>query len=706
MYVLLECTSSVVIFCHAFVFIPYVLDRTSVGQVGLCVYDKSARAAVIVRVTTQHNPSLERPWCCLFMLAKCILANPPRGGRSHWRDTLKLVQTRIQRWKEGDLLGLWTEASSSIKGLRSRSARAKSKPPSCESLRRSNASRARRAAEDGQYKKALQSLTSMGLAPPSPEVFNEMLAKHPQSDPPRISDMPPPAVYISPEDVINALKLFPTGSAPGPSGLRANHLKEAVFCSSPHHSHLALQSLTSFVNLLCAGKAPQVIIPHFCVASLLPCMKKDGGLRPIAVGEVLRRLVSKCATRAVLSDTLSILPPLQVGVGLSGGCDAVLHSVLSVIHDTNIPSENKFVLLVDFSNAFNSIDRATLFKEVRYRLPQIAAWTECSYGSQPILLLNDCPIYSCCGVQQGDPLGPLGFALVLQPVTEKIKEEVPSLLINVWYLDDGTLCGTEEELAIALSIIETEGPSRGLFLNREKSLIYTPMNSSIVHPKLRDIPSTSVGFSLLGSPIGPSSFCEETVARRIHKVQEMVARLHDLEDSQLETTLLRSCLALPKVSHTLRTCPPCLIPKALDAFDDLMRGALSDLAGSPVPNWSWLKASLPSSLGGLNLRSASRHAPAAYIGSLHQCQALVTKIRGKFVPPPTLLAISLQSLSRAAGQPDWISIQEIDVPLQQHSLSRKIDEATFDFCSPLPVSLTKKRSCYLLQFITLGTGLT
>ena len=79
------------------------------------------------------------------------------------------------------------------------------------------------------------------------------------------------------------------------------------------------------------------------------------------------------------------------------------------------------------------------------------------------------------------------------------------------------------------------------------------------------------------------------------------------------------------------------------------------------------------------LQSASRHAPAAYIGSLHQCQALVTKIRGKFIPPPTLLAISLQSLSRATGQPDWISIQKIDVPLQQHYLSRKIDEATFDF---------------------------
>ena len=58
--------------------------------------------------------------------------------------------------------------------------------------------------------------------------------------------------------------------------------------------------------------------------------------------------------------------------------------------------------------------------------------------------------------------------------------------------------------------------------------------------------------------------------------------------------------------------------------------------------------------------------------------ALVIKIRGQFVPPPTLLAHSLQSLSRAAGRPDWDSTHDVDVPLLQHSLSRTIDEATFD----------------------------
>ena len=79
-------------------------------------------------------------------------------------------------------------------------------------------------------------------------------------------------------------------------------------------------------------------------------------------------------------------------------------------------------------------------------------------------------ILCCCGVQQGDPLGPLGFALALQPIIEKIKREVPGLLLNAWYLNDGTLCGSPTDLCCALAIIEAEGPPCGLFLNRSKSL--------------------------------------------------------------------------------------------------------------------------------------------------------------------------------------------------------------------------------------------
>ena len=107
--------------------------------------------------------------------------------------------------------------------------------------------------------------------------------------------------------------------------------------------------------------------------------------------------------------------------------------------------------------------------EIRARVPSLCAWFKCCYGIQPILHLGDEVIRSCSGVQQGDPLGPLGFALTLHPVVERIKSEIPNLQINAWYLDDGTLCGSPSELATALKIIEEEGPPR---VNRAKSLLY------------------------------------------------------------------------------------------------------------------------------------------------------------------------------------------------------------------------------------------
>ena len=101
---------------------------------------------------------------------------------------------------------------------------------------------------------------------------------------------------------------------------------------------------------------------------------------------------------------------------------------------------------------------------MRARIPSMSAWMESCYGSQPILRLGDQSILSCCGVQQGDPLGPLGFALALHPIIELIQQNVPDLLINAWYLDDGIFCGSASDLCAALAIIESEGPPRGLHL--------------------------------------------------------------------------------------------------------------------------------------------------------------------------------------------------------------------------------------------------
>ena len=431
------------------------------------------------------------------------------------------------------------------------------------------------------------------------------------------------------------------------------------------------------VKLLCAGKAPPQVIPYLCGASLLPCRKKKGGLRPIAVGEVLRRLVSKCLSRAVQQEAHDVLTPLQVGVGVKHGCEAVVHATSQIMNDPSIPPDDRWVLLVDFSNAFNTIDRAAMFRETRSRIPTLAAWMECCYGNQPLLLLGHETISSCSGVQQGDPLGPLGFALTLQPILEKIKAEVPDLLLNSWYLDDGTLCGSPSDLAAALHIIEAEGPPLGLHPNRAKSLLFVPPGADAsINPLPSSIPISQTGFTLLGCPLGPPSYCEEVFQRRVDKVKEALSRLTDLSDAQMETTLLRSCLSLPKVSYSLRTCPPSFIAHSLGAFDQAIRQALEDLTGCPLSNWAWLKASLPSNRGGLNLRQASLHAAAGYISSFHQSSDLMGRMLGHPPQPPPHLPSAVSSLALAANRPDWVHLSNIDVPLRQRALSLVIDSAS------------------------------
>ena len=239
-----------------------------------------------------------------------------------------------------------------------------------------------------------------------------------------------------------------------------------------------------------------------------------------------------------------------------------------------------------------------MFEEVRTHVPGLAAWVESCYGAEPLLHFGEHTILSRCGVQQGDPLGPLCFALSLHPIVERIKREVPHLLINAWYLNDETLCGSPDDLLRALKIVEEHGPARGLNLNRLKSLLYIPEEADISHNPLPvEIPITRSGFCLLGSPVGPPHFCELTVRKRVERIRSSVQQLHVVEDSQMELALLRSCLSMPKFNFALRSCPPSYIQQATSAFDVLMRESLFDLAGGLLSDWAWHKASLPSSLG-------------------------------------------------------------------------------------------------------------
>ena len=72
------------------------------------------------------------------------------------------------------------------------------------------------------------------------------------------------------------------------------------------------------------------------------------------------------------------------------------------------------------------------------------------------------------------------------------------------------------------------------------------------------------------------------------------------------------------------------------------------------------------------------HAPAAYIGSLEQPRALTARILGRVPEAPQYLTATVSVLANAAARPNWVSLEEIDVPHRQRPLSHFIDEASFN----------------------------
>ena len=179
---------------------------------------------------------------------------------------------------------LWAEAKGAIKPQGRRRGRA-GRGPGQTTLQEHNARRARTLVQEQQFSRASQALTSAGMAKADKDTIKLMRKKHPDQEPPQLSEGDPekgPAVLTASE-VFQAVKHFKAGSAPGPSGLRAEHLKEAVGRSQG--SGLAcLASLTGVLNKMSAGLMPEEVAPYFCGANLFATLKKQGGIRPVAVG--------------------------------------------------------------------------------------------------------------------------------------------------------------------------------------------------------------------------------------------------------------------------------------------------------------------------------------------------------------------------------------------------------------------------------------
>ena len=179
--------------------------------------------------------------------------------------------------------------------------------------------------------------------------------------------------------ILDALRSFPRDTAPGPSGLRVQHLLDSL---TPGCKVSALEQLAACAVVLARGEAPPGVAPFFAGASLMALEKKPGGLRPIAVGEVFRRMLGKILCKEAKESIHTFFWPRQVGVGSPLGTDCAVHSVRQR-GMRNKQDPRKVVLKLDFENAFNTVDRAKALEQVRAHFPSFARWAHWCMGITP-----------------------------------------------------------------------------------------------------------------------------------------------------------------------------------------------------------------------------------------------------------------------------------------------------------------------------------
>ena len=92
---------------------------------------------------------------------------------------------------------------------------------------------------------------------------------------------------------MQAIRSFPCNSAGGPDGLRPQHLVDMTSASAERGGRELLTTLSSFILHILEGNTPSSIQPILFGANLIALNKKEGGIRPIAVGQILHRLAAK-----------------------------------------------------------------------------------------------------------------------------------------------------------------------------------------------------------------------------------------------------------------------------------------------------------------------------------------------------------------------------------------------------------------------------
>ena len=464
-----------------------------------------------------------------------------------------------------------------------------------------------------------------GILPLNNETLTLLRLKHP--DPKDVPERIHPVKFEVIDVEMIRKEAMRTKRGSGFSGLDADGWKQILL--SKNFGELSsdlCQTLAKATKKLCTEEL-STSLEGFLAFRLLPLNKKPG-LRPIGVGEVLRRIIGRVIASEVRNDIISSVGSLQVCAGHEAGSEAAIYAMRTIFED----EKTETVLLVD---TFNSINRQVFLHKICIICPAIATGVRNCYTlPSRLFIIGGTEIPLLEGTTQGDLTAMSIYAIAIIPLVLIIMEIMSTSPDNnskmVVYADDFTAGGTAKDLKYWWETLCEHGPKFGYYPEASKTWLivkndfYGIANTTFKSTKIN---VTSNGKRHLGAVTSSRSYKEnymnEIIDQRIKEVKLLS------EIAKIEPQCALSCFISGykhKLNYYMRTVLN--ISNFLRHIDDVITKEFipAITGGVKCPENKRKLLSFPPKLGGLGIPVFSETSDFEYINSKMVTNQLCEKI--------------------------------------------------------------------------------
>ena len=579
-------------------------------------------------VTAEFQGIQSRKWNSerLIVFIAVILQRSPEAKRA--RDIRRRIEARLQEWSAGRFDMLVQDTVRTSKSLISRTRRQMTD----EQISKTYTS----LVLQGKLRQAVRFVTARDrggilqgddIDVKSGLPVKEVLAsKHPDARTPDITaleeyDVVPDLVPLDiTGDTVLAIAPKLQGAA-GPGGVDAIALQHWLMRFGKESGELR-DAVASFTRWLANDSPPWAAYRAF-MSSRLIALDKCPGVRPVGIGDIWRRLFSKCVLALAGEQAKDACGSAQLCAGLEAGIDGAVHAVRA-LWDEHEEDDDWGFLLVDARNAFNEGNRYCLLWTVRHRWTAGARFAFNCYRHWSLLLVRGTEdaasfLHSQEGVTQGCVLAMLIYGIGMLPLTQLLQRELPAC-IQPWFADDAGAGGKFSNILQYFKRLQDEGPARGYFPEPTKSiLVVQPRNVERAKATFAPLGFTIVtGARYLGGHVGTVESKNEYVKERVKLWEEGI-------------------ISLSRIAKSSPQCAFVGLQKSLQSEWTHLQRVLADIGPAFAPVESAIRSHfIPALLDADSIGDSLRH-----------ILALPVKAAGIALPDPTATATHNHAASTA-----------------------------------------------------------